>query len=134
MMHTGRCLCGAVRYEIEGELAGVQLCHCAMCRRASGAAFAANMPVRAEDFRIVAGAATLKSYESSPGKTRLFCDACGSPIISRTTADPGMVRVRAGTLDEPAAIAAVFHFHVASKASWLPISDELPQYPNDRPD
>lgn len=120
-------------FEIAGELAPVQLCHCAMCRRASGAAFAANMPVAAADFRVTSGADKLKSYESSPGKQRLFCADCGSPIISRADAAPGMVRVRAGTLAEPVATHAAFHFHVASRASWLPIEDSLPQYPGDRP-
>lgn len=132
-MQMGGCLCGAVRFEVAGELAGIQLCHCTMCRRASGAAFAANMPVRADDFRFVAGEAKVKVYESSPGKQRLFCADCGSPIISRSDAAPGLVRVRAGTLDEPASTQALFHFHVASKASWLQITDDLPRYPGDRP-
>ena len=132
-MQTGSCLCGAVKYEIAGALALIQLCHCSMCRRASGTAFAANLPVRAADFRIVAGEASLKAYESHPGKQRLFCGACGSPIISRSRGDPGMVRVRAGTLDDPAPTHAAFHLHVASKASWLPIADDLPQYPAARP-
>ena len=132
-MQAGSCLCGAVKYEIAGELAPIQLCHCSMCRRASGTAFASNMPVRAADFRIVSGEASLKSYESRPGKERLFCAACGSPIISRSAGDPGMVRVRAGTLDEPVDARLAFHFHVASKASWLPITDDLPQHPGPRP-
>ena len=132
-MQTGSCLCGAVTYEIAGELEPVQLCHCSMCRRASGTAFAANMPVRAADFRVVSGAATLKAYESHPGKERVFCRECGSPIISRSVGDPGMVRVRAGTLDDPAPTHAAFHFHVASKASWLPITDDLPRYPGAKP-
>ncbi|HEX3916075.1 MAG TPA: GFA family protein [Caulobacteraceae bacterium] len=132
-MQTGSCLCGAVTYEIAGELPPVQLCHCAMCRRASGAGFATNMAVATADFRVTAGADRLKSYASSPGKERLFCADCGSPIISRTDAAPGMVRVRAGTLADPADTRPAFHFHVASKASWLPITDDLPQYPGDRP-
>jgi hypothetical protein len=132
-MQTGACLCGAVKYEIAGELAPVELCHCSMCRRASGSAFASNMSVRAEDFRVTHGEASLKSYESRPGKERLFCAACGSPIISRSRGDPGTVRVRAGTLDEPAPTHVAFHFHVASKASWLLIADDLPQYPAARP-
>lgn len=132
-MQTGACLCGRVKYEIAGELAPIQLCHCSMCRRASGTAFASNMPVRTQDFRIVAGASSLKTYESRPGKERVFCAECGSPIISRSAGDPGMVRVRAGTLDNPAPTHVGFHFHVASKASWLPITDDLPQYPGPRP-
>ncbi|HEY1751156.1 MAG TPA: GFA family protein [Caulobacteraceae bacterium] len=132
-MQTGSCLCGAVKYEIAGELAPIQLCHCSMCRRASGTAFAANMPVRAADFRIVAGEAALKAYESRPGKQRVFCAECGSPIISRSQGDPATVRVRAGTLDDPAQTHAAYHFHADSKASWLPITDDLPQYPGPRP-
>jgi hypothetical protein len=120
-MHTGSCLCGAVRFEVAGDLAPIQLCHCSQCRRASGAAFA------------VSGEASLKSFESSPGKARLFCADCGSPIISRSAGDPGMVRVRAGTLDEPVDAPLAFHFHVASKASWMPIIDDLPRHPGPRP-
>jgi hypothetical protein len=130
-MHHGSCLCGRVRFEVAGELAGIQLCHCGLCRRAQGSAFAANLPVRAEDFRLVTGQP--KAYESSPGKERLFCGDCGSPIISRTVSTPGMVRVRAGLLAEPVETKAVFHFHVASKACWLPIADDLPQHSGDRP-
>ena len=130
-MHHGSCLCGAIRFEVAGELSGIQLCHCSQCRRGSGAAFAANLPVRAQDFRIVVGQP--KAFESSPGKQRLFCGDCGSPIISRTAAVPDMVRVRAGLLAEPVETKAVFHFHVSSKASWLPIADDLPQYPGERP-
>ena len=132
-MHTGSCLCGAVRYEIEGPLAGIELCHCGMCRRASGSAFASNMNVAAANFRIVAGASSLKAYESSPGKERVFCAECGSPILSRQTADPSTVRVRVGTLAEPVEARPVFHFLVDSKASWWPITDALPQHRGPRP-
>ena len=122
-MHRGQCLCGAVKYEIDGELAGIQLCHCTMCRRAQGGAFATNLPVETRNFRLVSGEASLKAYESSPGKQRLFCAACGSPIISRLTADPSKVRVRIGTLNEPVAARPIFHFNVASQASWWEITD-----------
>ncbi|HEY3798249.1 MAG TPA: GFA family protein [Caulobacteraceae bacterium] len=132
-MQTGSCLCGAVAYEIAGPLAGVQLCHCSQCRRASGTAFAANLPVDVANFRILRGADRLKSFESSPGKERLFCEGCGSPIISRAASAPGWVRVRAGTLDEPAETHAAFRFHTASNVAWLPITDDLPRYPDDRP-
>lgn len=132
-MHRGQCLCGAVKYEIDGELAGIQLCHCTMCRRAQGGAFATNLPVETRNFRLVSGEASLKAYESSPGKQRLFCAECGSPIISRLTADPTKVRVRIGTLTEPVATQPIFHFNVASQASWWEITDELPQYSGDKP-
>ena len=132
-MHTGSCLCGAVRFEIDGPLAGIELCHCSQCRRASGSAFAANLPVDAANFRLVGGEAQLRAYESSPGKERVFCGACGSPVISRLTADPSQVRVRAGLLDAPVAARPVFHFLTDSKADWWTIEGDLPQYPGPRP-
>jgi hypothetical protein len=132
-MHTGSCLCGVVKVEIDGDLAPVQLCHCGQCRKASGTAFASNMPVRAEAFRVVGGADQLKSFESSPGKERVFCGRCGSPVISRATAAPDWVRVRVGLIDPPVGAPLAFHFHTASKADWWPIQGDLPQHPGARP-
>ena len=48
-MITGKCLCGKVRYEINGRLGPVVYCHCSMCRRATGSAFATNASVRANN-------------------------------------------------------------------------------------
>jgi hypothetical protein len=131
--HTGSCLCGAVRYQISGDLKPIQLCHCMDCRKAQGTAFAANMPVAADKFRFLSGEDALRAYESSPGKERVFCGTCGSPILSRLTAKPDTVRVRVGTLDPPVRAPLAFHFHVKSKADWWQITDELKQYSGDRP-
>lgn len=60
-MHKGSCLCGAVAYEIDGELGPIVYCHCSRCRKASGSAFAAVSPVAAADFRIVKGEECLRS-------------------------------------------------------------------------
>ncbi len=38
-MLTGDCLCGGVKYQIEGKLSQALNCHCAMCRKAQGSAF-----------------------------------------------------------------------------------------------
>jgi len=132
-VHGGSCLCGAVRYEIGGELAPIQICHCEDCRKAQGSAFAANMPVPTQRFRLVSGEARLRAYESSPGKERVFCSVCGSPIFSRSAAHPGVVRIRAGTMDAPVQATLAFHFFTASKAAWWPILGDLPSYPGPRP-
>jgi hypothetical protein len=131
--HQGGCLCGRVRYEIAGPLSGIEFCHCSQCRRASGTAFASNMQVAAASFRIVQGEDSLRAYESSPGKVRVFCSECGSAIVSRLTGDLSVVRVRVGTLDEPIDAPPVFNFHTDSKASWWTIADDLPRYPGPRP-
>lgn len=132
-MHTGSCLCRAVRFEVTGDLAPIQVCHCGDCRKAQGAAFGTNIPVASADFRLLSGEDHLQAYESSPGKERVFCRTCGGPIFSRLTARPDLVRLRAGTLDTPVESRVGFHFHTASKADWWPISDDLPQHPHERP-
>jgi len=126
-MTTGSCLCGSIRFEITGDLPPIQVCHCGACRKAQGTPFATNLPVAVADFRFTSGQETLRVYESSPGKERVFCGRCGSPIFSRAVAVPGVVRVRAGTLDAPVSARPAVHNFVGSKADWWEITDALPQ-------
>lgn len=128
-VHHGSCLCGAVAFTIEGPLAPIQVCHCSQCRKAQGGPFATNIPVETARLRFRSGEAGLARYESSPGKIRTFCPTCASPVFSARTALPGVVRIRAGLLDEPVASRPAFHQQVASASSWWPISDDLPRYP-----
>jgi hypothetical protein len=130
---TGGCLCGGIRYEIDGPFGVVTNCHCTMCRKAQGAAFATNAPVARDDFHLLKGADLLTEYESSPGKLRCFCRVCGSPIYSYRRADAGTVRVRFGTLDGDPGVRATAHFAVASKAPWFDITDGLPRFDSERP-
>jgi hypothetical protein len=96
MAYTGSCLCGGITFRVETELEPIQVCHCAQCRKAQGGPFAAVIPVAASTFKLLSGEHLLKFYESSPGKQRVFCGCCGSPIYSRRQALPAVVRVRAG--------------------------------------
>ena len=127
-MFSGSCLCEKVRFEIEGELEPIQICHCTQCRKAQGSAFVTNIPVKESSFHLVSGADCLKSYESSPGKQRIFCSECGSPIISKTDKLPGMVRIRAGTLEGELDTRPVFHIYFDSRANWFEVSDALPKF------
>lgn len=130
---SGQCLCGGVRFAVAGALSGVQFCHCADCRRAQGSAFAANMPVKRADFTLGAGEDLLTAFESSPGKQRVFCRRCGSPIFSRNVTDPEHVRVRAGTLDAQARPPLAFHFWCDDDAEWWDEAADVPRYPRDKP-
>ncbi|NGY03805.1 GFA family protein [Solimonas terrae] len=136
-MHTGSCLCGGVRFRISSALEPIQVCHCTQCRKAQGTPFATNTPVLAAAFELVSGAGLLAAFESSPGKRRVFCSKCGSPVYSSRDTLPGVLRIRAGLLDEPLAVQAAAHFHTASKAGWWPITDTLPRFehalPAERP-
>jgi hypothetical protein len=121
-MLRGGCLCGAVRYEIEGPLGPVILCHCVQCRRASGTAFAANASVAG--LRIVAGENRVNEFESSPGKLRASCRDCGSALYSAQDSRPGVRRVRLGTLDDDPGVKPAAHIWVGDKAPWFEIPDD----------
>ena len=126
-MLTGSCLCGGVKYEIDGTLGAVTNCHCSLCRKMSGSAFASGSTIPTSSFRFVAGQELLKEWESSPGYQRVFCGRCGSPILKRKTKDPDNLRLRVGTLDSDPGVKMSKHTHVSSKAPWVEIKDGLPQ-------
>jgi hypothetical protein len=127
-MIRGSCLCGGVRYEIAGRLSGALNCHCSMCRKAQGAAFRSRARVKVADFRWIEGEDRLTYYQSSPGTHRGFCRVCGSPILSRFDADPGHYGLPLGPLDDDPGVRPKMHVHVANKAPWHTITDELPQF------
>lgn len=127
-VHRGSCLCGGVRYEYSGDFGLFTLCHCSQCRKAQGSAFVAVLPVDSAGFRLVQGESLLKAYSASPGKERVFCGVCGSPLFSRLLSRPEVLRLRAGTLDTPLGRKPDAHIFATSKAGWYDIHDDLPQY------
>ena len=126
---TGRCHCGGVRYVYDGAVQRFAYCHCDDCRQISGSPFSAAVVLEAAGFRITQGESLLTGYASSPGKIRSFCKQCGTPICARMEARPGIVIVRAGTIEQPPVeVAPQMHIWVNAKAPWHTIDDKLPQY------
>jgi hypothetical protein len=128
MALSGSCLCGGIRYEIDGELRNVLHCHCSMCRKAHGAAFRTRASVSRANFRWMAGEDLLSGYESSPGNRRIFCRVCGSPLASFFADRPESMGLALGTLDADPNARPKCHVFVGSKAPWYEITDDLPQY------
>jgi hypothetical protein len=129
----GSCLCGGVRYQYDGAIDEISICHCSQCRKAQGSAFAAVSPVDSARFRLLAGAELLKEYRSSPDKVRVFCSRCGSPIYSALDQRPEVKRLRLGTVDTPFVCGNVFHIFTDSKASWYDCDDGQPRYAQRKP-
>lgn len=127
----GSCLCGGVRYEIDGSLRDAVFCHCSMCRKAHGTAFRARAKVLAQDFRWTRGEPLVRYYESSPGHHRGFCSVCGSNLITRFDTKPRQYGLALGSLDDDPGIRPLAHFWVGSKAPWFTITDDLPQAEGD---
>ena len=126
MSTNGGCLCGAVRYEVDGELTTVVNCHCGICRRLSGTAFSAFAFIDPDGFRWVSGEEQLSRYESSPGASRIFCKACGS--ILAVAEGESVAVISLGSVSGDPGVRPAAHVYVGSKAPWYEIRDDLPQH------
>ena len=126
MSISGSCLCGAVRYRIAGSFKLIGNCHCSMCRKSHGAAFATWGIVNPDQFMWTSGEEFVQRYESSPGAQKCFCKKCGSPLVGMHSGTVGEVVV--GTLDTDPGMRPREHIFVGSKAPWHEITDSLPRY------
>ena len=127
-MYHGSCLCGKVKFTITNKINNIIYCHCSMCRKAQGSAFATNGNVALIDFKFLSGENNLTDYSYSENQKKYFCKTCGSPIMSKNTLDPENVRIRLGTIETDIHEHPEAHIFVTSKANWEEISDNLPQY------
>jgi hypothetical protein len=123
---TGGCLCGSTRYEALGPKLEAFICHCRMCQRASGSAFAALFYVAEETLRITKGRP--RSFESSPGVQRDFCGDCGSPLFFRRRNRPGQRAIVAGSLDHPDGFTPDAQIFLSDAVRWLEDPEAIPGY------
>ena len=130
---TGGCLCGVVRYEINGPFTRAGHCHCSRCRRHSGTAVCTQGRVRRRDFRLMSGSEVLGVYGRGEGAVKVFCLICGSSLFGGTWPDGPEVSIRLGSVDGDPGIRPQYHTFVASKAAWDEIADDLPQHPGPPP-
>jgi hypothetical protein len=121
----GACLCGAVRYRVEGRPRSSSICHCPTCRRASGAPSVAWFVVRLERFRLLRG--ELTTFASSAQVTRQFCASCGSQIAYRHTDSPELIELTTATLDDPEAFPPTREIWLSHRLSWEATDPEREQ-------
>lgn len=127
-MYSGQCLCGAVSFKIENGISDIIHCHCSLCRKNSGTAYATNGFVNTEDFHILSGQDNLSTFSFKPGRNRHFCKTCGSPIYSSNEDDKSRIRIRLGAIDSEVTERPISHNFVTSKASWEDLDADLPRY------
>ena len=124
----GGCLCGAVRYRIEEEAQAALVCHCTHCQKQSGSAFSTILGVAESAFSIEGEPCSYADAgESGKAVERIFCGTCGSPLVSKVEASPGMIWVKAGTLDRTEAFDPAMHIWTKSKQCWVD-TGELPAF------
>jgi len=122
----GGCLCGAIRYQANGQPSSSMVCHCRTCRQAAGSPLVAWLTFPAESFSFVRGQPT--EFRSSAPVTRTFCSSCGTPLTYIHTERPGEIDVTTSTLDDPEVFPPSYHAWVSHTLSWLHVNDGLPAY------
>ena len=119
-MFEGSCLCGEVKYKLLSEPKKVTHCHCTMCQKQHGAAFATYASLPNSDLVYTSGLACLAEYNSSGTVKRKFCKVCGSNIEwSGSIEYPGWSSIAIGTLDTPYKPKKVADIYDETKACWL---------------
>lgn len=131
-MLEGGCLCGAVRYRIDGPGIDAGYCHCRICQRSAGAPVLAWATVPAQSFIYTRGVPTV--YCSSEHGRREFCGQCGTQLVFRHVPPARTVDVTIASLDDPTAIAPAYHIWRGSRIPWFETGDELPRFEDAGPD
>jgi len=134
---TGKCLCDAIAYKIDGEIGPIVNCHCSKCRRWHGSAFRTRAAVESKKFHWLRGEEHLSKYHSSDRIIKTFCSICGSNLISILEDNPDYIGLPIDALEQDPGNRPIMNIFVGSKAPWYEITDGLAQYdqwPADGPD
>lgn len=127
-MYHGSCLCGAIKIELSGSIEDIIHCHCSLCRKNSGTAYATNGFINTSELNITDPQNKLGTYEFKPGKNRHFCTVCASPIFSSNADNPSKLRIRLGIIDSDITERPLSHNFVSSKANWDNLDADIPRY------
>ncbi|MDX6583564.1 MAG: hypothetical protein QOI10_2748 [Solirubrobacterales bacterium] len=127
---TGHCLCGAVTYTADAEPVIQAACHCTDCQRQTGNPFSVIVAVPAGAFEVEGE--TLATFattgEDHGGKTeRSFCSACGSPMFSVAAVAPGLIFIKAGSLDDASWLEPSVEAWTSSAQPWTPRFEQAAQ-------
>jgi len=120
----GGCQCGAVRYAFYAPLENPHACHCRMCQRAVGGAFALLAGGKKANFAWTKGAPAF--FESSNLAKRGYCRDCGTPLSFAYDLEGARTYVTIGSLDKPDEAAINVQYGAESKLSWVRFCEEAP--------
>ena len=118
-MRTGRCLCGACGYEVQGDPVVVAHCHCQDCQRLSGAGHTTGAMFPEAQVRLWGPVATYALASDAGNQvTRGFCATCGSPLFGKNSGMQGFMTMTAGTFDRPDDLTPQVAIFARSRRTW----------------
>jgi hypothetical protein len=110
----GSCLCGRVRFEVDGPFPKLYQCHCSLCRKQGGSVSNTGLIVATDKFRWLAGEDAIGKWQRSTGFRSHFCQRCGS-VVPNPLRDTGYIWVPAGALDDEGALEIAAQLFLGSK-------------------
>jgi len=126
---SGGCACGSIRYT--GAQAPVAMinCHCRDCQLSSGAPFASGIVVMTADLQ-VSGTPKAHAVRASSGglATRSFCPECGTPLFTRSEANPQFTSIRFPSLDNAAGFKPMLDIYTGSAQQWVCLDPAIPHF------
>lgn len=126
--HSGACLCGGVRFEVDGTFELFYLCHCEHCQKDTGSAHAANLFSSTAKLKWLSGADKVTEYNlPSTRHVKAFCSTCGSALPS-IQMNGALLVVPAGSLNTDIPIRPNAHLFVASRAGWEEMLEKIPAF------
>ena len=127
--HSGSCLCGAVRFAIEGDFEHFYLCHCQHCRKDTGSAHAANLFSSTATLQWLSGQDRITVFNLPNTRHRhCFCATCGTALPDMQM-NGTLLKVPAGSLDSDVLIRPEAHIFSSSKANWDDALEKIPKVP-----
>jgi hypothetical protein len=119
---TGGCLCGNIRYTLATDPVMQAICHCRNCQKQAGSAYSIIVGVPEPTVAIEGAPTTYVDHgETGAAVERQFCGTCGSPLFSRAASVPGILFVKAGTLDDLSSFTPQVQVWAKSKQPWVDI-------------
>ena len=132
---SGRCLCGAIKYNCAAPAVMTALCHCTNCQKQSGSAFSINVGIPKGALQITLGQTTIYEDRGESGMPvyRHFCANCGSPLFSEVAVLPQLVFLKAGTLDDTSWVMPAVEVWCDSAQKWTPHPEGVPRFAKSPP-
>ena len=123
----GKCLCGAVEFELSGAIPNLYQCHCSLCRKVTGSSANAAFRIGASQLHWIRGESSISKYVTDTGFKSHFCSSCGSPVPNLIL-DDSAYWVPVGLLDDRGELELVAHLFVGSRASWDTLADGVEHF------
>jgi hypothetical protein len=125
-IHTGGCLCGALRYQARGDPSYAGHCYCADCRKASGSGFIPFMGFPSSAVRFSGESRQFESKALSGNEAvRNFCPVCGGLVFGGEVGNSDSFTIYAGSLDDPSSFHPTVAIFTRDRPAWALIPPEL---------